>query len=142
MARSMSERFFEADPLPASPVLPVVTVADAIDDLPRIGSGGIATEYDSRSTNAIPARAARSGILAGPSNSWSAPFGQDAGDHQTFRTQHRLRDFRPTLITSGFSSCYSRLAAGRAKRHDHRQLRAPGIQPMHSSDAQSSTHAS
>lgn len=75
-----NRRFGSESPL-SSALTPAVTVREAIDDLPRIASGEVAIRYD---------RAARLEII------------RHSGDN--------ISCIPPHLITSGFSSCYSRLS--------------------------------
>ncbi len=91
-----------------SPTLPVVTTADAIDDLPRIGSGGEATEYD-RPPRTEYQRARRRN---------AETLALHSSTRHSARMMEIIRHSGPNiscipshLITSGFSSCYSRLAA-------------------------------
>jgi DNA (cytosine-5)-methyltransferase 1 len=88
---------------------PVVTVADAIDDLPRISTGESATEYDRPPrTNFQIERRARSAGLSLHKSTRHTPKMMEiirhSGPNISYIPKH--------LITSGFSSCYSRLTAG------------------------------
>lgn len=99
---------FDAGPVAGVELPLVVTVADAIDDLPRIGSGDDATEYD-----------------RGPRTRYQAERRGDcehlelhSSTRHTEKMMEIIRHSGPNiscipshLITSGFSSCYSRLAA-------------------------------
>lgn len=87
---------------------PVVTVADAIDDLPPICSGETATAYDRG-----PRTAYQSERRAGATN-----LALHSSTRHTDKMMEIIRHsgpniscIPPQLITSGFSSCYSRLAA-------------------------------
>jgi DNA (cytosine-5)-methyltransferase 1 len=88
---------------------PALTVADAIDDLPRIGSGGMATEYDQPPrTEFQAARRARAG------GRLELHYSTRHSDKMMEIIRHsgpNISFIPPHLITSGFSSCYSRLAA-------------------------------
>lgn len=93
---------------PPRELLPVVTVADAIDDLPPIGSGESATEYD-RPPRTQFQRDRRAG---------SEQLDLHEATRHTEKMMEIIRHSGPNisciprhLITSGFSSCYSRLAA-------------------------------
>lgn len=98
---------FESEAAPTPHLLPVVTVLDAIDDLPVIGSGESSTEYDRPPRTAY--QAARRGNTT-----------ELALHSSTRHTEKMIEIIRhsgpniscipPHLITSGFSSCYSRLA--------------------------------
>jgi DNA (cytosine-5)-methyltransferase 1 len=89
-------------------LLSVVTVADAIDDLPQIGSGEKATEYDKSPRTSYQAARRRE----------AAQLELHASTRHTERMLEIIRhagsniaSIPPHLISSGFSSCYSRLAA-------------------------------
>lgn len=87
---------------------PVVTVADAIDDLPRIGSGGKATTYDR------PARNEYQTARRGDAVSLDLHYSTRHSERMMEIIRHsgpNIFCIPPHLITSGFSSCYSRLAA-------------------------------
>lgn len=87
---------------------PVVTVADAIDDLPRIGSGGAADTYgDPPRTRYQADRRARATSLALHSSTRHTEKMMEIIRH----SGPNISCIPPDLITSGFSSCYSRLAA-------------------------------
>jgi DNA (cytosine-5)-methyltransferase 1 len=93
----------EAVDLPA-----VLTVADAIDDLPQIASGGEATEYDHRPrTDYQAARRANSSNLDLHYSTRHGPRMMEIIRH----AGPNISCIPAHLITSGFSSCYSRLAA-------------------------------
>ena len=88
---------------------PAVTVADAIDDLPVIHSGGSANEYDRepRTQFQWDRRAVR------------VPLTLHSSTQHTDKMLEIIRHAGPNitsipshLITSGFSSCYSRLDSG------------------------------
>jgi DNA (cytosine-5)-methyltransferase 1 len=99
---------FDRSPTGTSKPLPIVTVADAIDDLPRIDSGGSATEYDRPArTRFQQDRRARSSTLALHSSTRHTDKMLEIIRH----SGPNINCIPPHLITSGFSSCYSRLAA-------------------------------
>lgn len=86
----------------------VHTVSDAIDDLPRIGSGGTATEYDRPPRTPYQAeRRARTTSLDLHYSTRHSPKMMEIIRH----SGPNISCIPPHLITSGFSSCYSRLAA-------------------------------
>jgi DNA (cytosine-5)-methyltransferase 1 len=96
------------DDLGVNPPLPLVTVADAIDDLPAIESGGSAAAYDR------PARTR----FQGDRRSRSSSLALHSSTRHTAKMLEIIRHSGPNincipphLISSGFSSCYSRLAA-------------------------------
>jgi DNA (cytosine-5)-methyltransferase 1 len=89
-------------------LLPVVTVAEAIDDLPQIGSGEVATAYDNQPRTSFQAdRRTRSESLELHSSTRHSPRMLEIIRH----AGPNINCIPPNLITSGFSSCYSRLAA-------------------------------
>ena len=89
-------------------LLPVVTVADAIDDLPRIESGGRATAYDREPrTDYQAARRASATTLELHSSTRHTDKMMEIIRH----SGPNINSIPKHLITSGFSSCYSRLAA-------------------------------
>jgi DNA (cytosine-5)-methyltransferase 1 len=99
---------FDFQPPDASSLLPIVTVADAIDDLPPIHSGGIATTYDR------PARTKFQKDRRVRSRSLDLHSSTRHSDGMLEIIRHsgpNISCIPPHLITSGFSSCYSRLAA-------------------------------
>jgi DNA (cytosine-5)-methyltransferase 1 len=83
-------------------------VADAIDDLPRIESGAIATAYDRPARTQFQRdRRARSPSLELHSSTRHSDRMLEIISH----SGPNISAIPPHLITSGFSSCYSRLAA-------------------------------
>lgn len=87
-------------------LLPAVTVRDAIDDLPVIHSGGIAEEYDLEPRNEYQrARRRKSQELTLHSSTKHSPKMLEIIRH----SGDNISCIPPHLITSGFSSCYSRL---------------------------------
>lgn len=98
---------FDGEVTPGPELLPVVTVLDAIDDLPVIGSGEASTEYDRPPrTEYQAARRAR-----------TTELDLHSSTRHTEKMMRIIRHSGPNiscipkhLITSGFSSCYSRLA--------------------------------
>lgn len=95
---------------PAGAALPeALTVLDAIGDLPPVAAGGAAAEYAGPPRNDYQ-RARRSG--AGPLTLHQATR---HGPRMLEIIRHagaNISSIPPHLITSGFSSCYSRLDAG------------------------------
>jgi DNA (cytosine-5)-methyltransferase 1 len=89
-------------------LLPPVTVAEAIDDLPPIGSGEAASEYD-RPPRTRFQQARRAGLTSLELHSSTAhsPRMMEIIRH----SGPNIGCIPPHLISSGFSSCYSRLAA-------------------------------
>ena len=88
-------------------LLPVVTVMDAIDDLPIIGSGEKATEYDREPrTQYQRDRRANARSLELHSSTRHTEKMMEIIRH----SGPNIHCIPPHLITSGFSSCYSRLA--------------------------------
>lgn len=90
--------------VPALP--PALTVMDAIGDLPPVESGGEATEYDEVPQNAFQfeRRAKATDLTLHASTRHSAKMLEiirHSGPNISYIPKH--------LITSGFSSCYSRL---------------------------------
>jgi len=87
---------------------PLVTVADAIDDLPRIDSGGEAAAYDREPrTDYQRERRRNSACLELHSSTRHTEKMMEIIRH----SGPNISSIPPHLITSGFSSCYSRLAA-------------------------------
>lgn len=100
--------FSDGSPESAQDLLPLITVADAIDDLPLIESGEQATTYDlpARTPYQRERRANTDRLDLHQSTKHSAKMMEiirHSGPNITYIPEH--------LITSGFSSCYSRLAA-------------------------------
>lgn len=88
-------------------LLPAVTVMDAIDDLPQIGSGEAACEYDR------PARTQYQHDRRAGSNALELHYSTRHSERMLEIIRHSgpsIRSIPRHLITSGFSSCYSRLA--------------------------------
>ena len=86
---------------------PAVSVADAIDDLPALASGGSANDYTRPPrTPYQSARRANSKSLVLHSSTAHTPRMLEIIRHSGPNISHIPRH----LITSGFSSCYSRLA--------------------------------
>jgi DNA (cytosine-5)-methyltransferase 1 len=104
MLRPVPGGLFVAEPSLATSV----SVLDAIGDLPKVGPGEAATAYDRPPTTAYQ-RARRGNCL---SLTW-----HDAtrhGEHMMEIIRHsgpNISHIPKHLVTSGFSSCYSRLAA-------------------------------
>lgn len=91
-----------------APLQPAVTVVDAIDDLPPIGSGEQATTYGQTPRTAY--QAARRGhgqVLTLHASTAHTPRMLEIVRHAGANISH----IPSHLISSGFSSCYSRLAA-------------------------------
>ena len=87
---------------------PAITVANAIDDLPRIASGEGATAYDRPArTKYQRARRSRTRKLELHSSTRHTPKMLEIIKH----SGPNISCIPKHLITSGFSSCYSRLAA-------------------------------
>jgi DNA (cytosine-5)-methyltransferase 1 len=92
----------------AHSLLPVVTVADAIYDLPRILSGQSASKYD------CPPRTQFQRDRRAKSRSLELHSSTKHTDKMLEIISHsgpNINSIPSHLITSGFSSCYSRLAA-------------------------------
>ncbi len=92
----------------AEPVQDVVTTMDAIDDLPPIGSGESAIEYDAPPRNGYQGARRRN----------ATDLTLHASTKHTDKMLEIIRHSGPNiasipkhLISSGFSSCYSRLSA-------------------------------
>lgn len=88
------------------PLLPAVTVRDAIDDLPAIASGEVATEYSKppRTQYQTERRGSTAALSLHAATKHTAKMLQIisySGDNIDCIPKH--------LISSGFSSCYSRL---------------------------------
>jgi DNA (cytosine-5)-methyltransferase 1 len=102
------QSLFCADTSSAQSLLPIVTVADAIDDLPQIGSGQSSTEYGKPARTAYQAdRRASSEQLELHSSTRHSLRMMEIIRH----SGANINCIPSHLITSGFSSCYSRLAA-------------------------------
>lgn len=103
----MNDDLFSVD-LDAVRLLPALSVMDAIDDLPKIGSGEAATQYGDNPNNEYQAarRAGAEQLTLHSSTKHSAKMMEiirHSGSNISCIPKH--------LITSGFSSCYSRLDA-------------------------------
>lgn len=94
--------------VPASPkLLPVVTVMDAVDDLPIIGSGEKAAGYDREPRTPYQSdRRANARSLELHSSTRHTEKMMEIIRH----SGPNIHSIPSHLITSGFSSCYSRLA--------------------------------
>ena len=89
-----------------SPLLPSITVLDAIDDLPKMASGEVATAYGAKArTSYQAARRDGSSSLTLHESTRHTPkmleIIRHSGPNISYIPKH--------LISSGFSSCYSRL---------------------------------
>jgi DNA (cytosine-5)-methyltransferase 1 len=95
------------DVLPTRVLAPTVTVADAIDDLPEIESGEAAVRYTRPPrTEYQAARRRDADELALHASTRHTPRMMEIIRH----SGPNISSIPPHLITSGFSSCYSRLA--------------------------------
>jgi len=98
---------FEGEAPAGRRVLPAVTVMDAIDDLPIIHSGGAATDYDRPPRTRFQTdRRARTTSLELHSSTRHTDKMLEIIRH----SGPNISSIPSHLITSGFSSCYSRLA--------------------------------
>lgn len=92
----------------AAPLRPAVTVAEAIDDLPLVMSGETAVEYTDRPFTSYQAdRRARSDKLTLHSSTAHSQRMLEIIQH----SGPNISSIPSHLISSGFSSCYSRLDA-------------------------------
>jgi DNA (cytosine-5)-methyltransferase 1 len=99
---------FEGAVSDTSPVLPAITVMDAIDDLPPVASGQSANSYELPPRTVFQqARRARSDALTLHSSTRHSDRMLEIIRH----SGPNINCIPKHLITSGFSSCYSRLAA-------------------------------
>ena len=101
-----AHRMLRPDEVPGLP--PALTVLEAIDDLPPVTSGESATQYvrDARNTYQ---KARRSGATE---LTWHGSTRHTARMLEIIRhSGPNISAIPPHLITSGFSSCYSRLDA-------------------------------
>ncbi|MFF5215413.1 DNA cytosine methyltransferase [Micromonospora sp. NPDC000442] len=93
----------EAEPLP-----PAVTVAEAIDDLPPVESGETATRYDAPPRTSFQKERRADALEL----TWHGSTRHTAKMLEIIRhAGPNISSIPPHLITSGFSSCYSRLEA-------------------------------
>jgi DNA (cytosine-5)-methyltransferase 1 len=104
----LQDSFLQLAHIAPSRVMPIVTVADAIDDLPSVKSGEEATSYDRPPRTEFQADRRRG----------SDQLKLHRSTRHTDKMMEIIRHSGPNishipkhLISSGFSSCYSRLAA-------------------------------
>jgi DNA (cytosine-5)-methyltransferase 1 len=98
------------EPIFDGPLPPAITLIDAIGDLPPVDSGQEATTYLSAAQPPY-AREIRNGAT---SLTWHRSTQHSAKMLEIIRhAGSSIADLPPGLVTSGFSSCYSRLDADR-----------------------------
>ncbi|WP_208458407.1 DNA (cytosine-5-)-methyltransferase [Burkholderia multivorans] len=98
-------------PLESTVLRPAVTLIDAIGDLPPVESGGEATSYACSSGKTEFQRTIRDGASE---LTWHRATKHSDKMMEIIRhAGSSIKDLPPGMVTSGFSSCYSRLDAHR-----------------------------
>lgn len=110
MAGGRSE-LLSSMPLESTTLKPAVTLIDAIGDLPPVESGGEVAKYANASGKTEFQRIIRDGASA---LTWHRATKHSDKMMEIIRhAGSSIKDLPPGMVTSGFSSCYSRLDADR-----------------------------